>query len=385
MIKRIITGILCTGFLLFSAACSRSPEIENDLNEDEMSTRTRRTIATTATAVTTTMEELQTVMTEIEVSESQGDATELDVIGQNITTESLEWLIDSGVIPLNVTVLNLSNNQIDDLTPLKIFTELQDLTLTNNQIIDLTPLSEFDNLTTLVLIDNHIRDVTPLSALTGLVSLDLINNRIYDISPLSGLTNLEFLDLSYNQIIDFSPLTNITHLNSVSISHNPTNDVNSLKSMQNLKEISMEYTALTQEQIADFQEAMPDCNVTANDDSGINPIGMPISGAEIMTGIWDVTTFEIDGTDVIEVIIAEEGSADTIENRMYHEFYRDGTFKAVFYTEKMIGVYQLIDNQLTLVYDNQPTNNAVLDGNSFSFIFDIELSEAFMVYAKEES
>ncbi|NJL60049.1 MAG: hypothetical protein HC887_10835 [Desulfobacteraceae bacterium] len=56
------------------------------------------------------------------------------------------------------------------------------------------------NLTELYLSINQISDISPLSVLTDLTILGLIHNQINDISPLSALTNLEQLYLGENPI-----------------------------------------------------------------------------------------------------------------------------------------------------------------------------------------
>ena len=72
--------------------------------------------------------------------------------------------------------------------------------------------------------NNQITDISPLAGLTNLTNFGLLNlgrNKISDLSPLAGLTNLERLNLSYNQISDLSPLKGLTNLKSLDLSGNP--------------------------------------------------------------------------------------------------------------------------------------------------------------------
>ena len=69
-----------------------------------------------------------------------------------------------------------------------------------------TFLSSLTNLTVLQLRQNGISDISPLLSLTNLTDLTLLGNQISDISPLSSLTNLTLLILAENQISDISPL-----------------------------------------------------------------------------------------------------------------------------------------------------------------------------------
>jgi internalin A len=61
--------------------------------------------------------------------------------------------------------LNLSNQNISDLTPLTSLNHLTQLNLYGNQIQDLTPLANLKNLNRLILGNNQISDLKPLSSL----------------------------------------------------------------------------------------------------------------------------------------------------------------------------------------------------------------------------
>jgi internalin A len=67
----------------------------------------------------------------------------------------------------------------------------------NNQISNLSSLVNLENLSMLYLDDNQIRDVTPLSVMTNMSGwLSLRNNQINDLSPLLSLTNLSTLSVT---------------------------------------------------------------------------------------------------------------------------------------------------------------------------------------------
>jgi hypothetical protein len=160
----------------------------------------------------------------------------------DITSEQLTEKIMSGEIPKNVTWLDLSGNQISDITPLSELTELRQLFLVNNQIIDLTPLSGLTNLETLDLYRNQITDITPLSGLKNLGGafggLFLGRNQIVDISSLSSLTKLEWLELNNNLITDFTPLESLTNLTFVTLHDNPATDEHIAEVRANMKKFS---------------------------------------------------------------------------------------------------------------------------------------------------
>ena len=90
-----------------------------------------------------------------------------------------------------LTNLNLSDNQISDITPLGHFTSLVNLYLSRNQISDITPLGTLTNLQWNLWIDgNQISDLTPLETLTKLTTLAICYNPYTNISPIATLENL---------------------------------------------------------------------------------------------------------------------------------------------------------------------------------------------------
>jgi internalin A len=102
--------------------------------------------------------------------------------------------------------LELSGNEISDLSGISDLVSLQKLVLNRNQLIDIVALASLTNLASLSLIDNQIRDIGALSSLTGLKILLLDNNHIADIGIVAGLADLFGLWLSGNPIADLQPL-----------------------------------------------------------------------------------------------------------------------------------------------------------------------------------
>ena len=100
------------------------------------------------------------------------------------------------------TKLDLTENNITDLTPLAGLTKLEELFLWENWITDVTPLAELTLLEELFLQGNKITDITPLAELTGLEELYLEANQITGLTPLAGLTKLKILNLYGNPIPD---------------------------------------------------------------------------------------------------------------------------------------------------------------------------------------
>lgn len=96
----------------------------------------------------------------------------------------------------NITRIEFSANEINDLGPLRELKQLTILCLDSNRITDISPLAGLTGLRELNLRDNSIHDITPLRELSGLKWLFLGENQIQDISVLLELKELEVLNLS---------------------------------------------------------------------------------------------------------------------------------------------------------------------------------------------
>jgi len=101
--------------------------------------------------------------------------------------------------------INLNNLQ------LKTFTE-QDV-LDYCQLNDINP----DNITELYLLNNELIDISGLKLFKNLENLSLSNNQIKDISVLKYLKNLEHLNLERNQLTDISVLKDLKKLKQLNI------------------------------------------------------------------------------------------------------------------------------------------------------------------------
>jgi internalin A len=112
----------------------------------------------------------------------------------------------------NLLAIDLENNEIADLEPLKGLTLVQQLNLAGNKITSAAPLAELKKLQYLDLHKNQISDVAPLADLKALQFLDLADNQIKDIAPLAGLAKVHALYLTNNPVADFAPLAQLKNI-----------------------------------------------------------------------------------------------------------------------------------------------------------------------------
>ena len=167
----------------------------------------------------------------------------LDLSENKITSiQSLEKLT-------NLKALEISNASIRDWRPLYNKSQLKCLYLESCNIKDLKPLESLfehlhNSLGYLSLRDNLITDIAPLSKLTNLLYIDLCENQITDVSPLQALSNPAIVDLSCNRITDFSYINrNIS--GSLTLDDNPITSLKPISKLTQQPDVSLQDMELT--------------------------------------------------------------------------------------------------------------------------------------------
>jgi hypothetical protein len=94
--------------------------------------------------------------------------------------------------------LNLSFNNIEDLSPLLKLSDLVSVKLRGNKISSLPDLSSLENLSYLDLSGNELIDIKNIKTAKGLYFLNLSGNSIKNIDSIASLDKLKFLNLSNN-------------------------------------------------------------------------------------------------------------------------------------------------------------------------------------------
>ncbi len=124
----------------------------------------------------------------------------------------------------NVTELDLSGQNLSDISALTACTDLRRLNLAGNQLTDLSPLMNLPNIEWLNISDNSISDLRPIMGLSSLRYVNASRNYISDTAAVGTMTGLTELYLSYNEIKDFSGLRNLTNLKTLSVKDTGLND-----------------------------------------------------------------------------------------------------------------------------------------------------------------
>lgn len=151
---------------------------------------------------------------------------------------------------VSITVLDLSECELTDVSFLSMFTNLQELDLSWNNLSDTTSLPELKHLTKLDLSYNFISEIQVLSSYTELTELSLRANSLEWLtkpkeqaeeaevngetlpaveSVFTGLTGLRRLDLSYNILTDVSELVGLTALEYLNLEKNRITDFSAVE------------------------------------------------------------------------------------------------------------------------------------------------------------
>lgn len=107
-----------------------------------------------------------------------------------------------------------------------------ELNLAFRDIEDLEGAEYCVNVVSMDLSNNSISNIFPLKSLPYLVALDLSHNQIYDITDLEEITPLKVLDLSYNEIEDIDPLLKLHHLEYVNLISNNFSSKSTLETLK---------------------------------------------------------------------------------------------------------------------------------------------------------
>jgi internalin A len=145
-----------------------------------------------------------------------------------LTAVSLQNLGIYDISPLsqlNLSWLDVSDNAINDVSPLMWLDTLRWLDIANNPIHDVSKLAVLNKLHSLYMGGNAITDLsqvyTLLKGLPDLSTVRLDNLGISDVSPLASLTGLRSLKLNDNAVSDLSPLIKLDGLDDLELKRNP--------------------------------------------------------------------------------------------------------------------------------------------------------------------
>ncbi|EIJ42935.1 Leucine Rich Repeat (LRR)-containing protein [Beggiatoa alba B18LD] len=161
----------------------------------------------------------------------------------NLSTLYLSYNLLSNVSGLetlvNLSILYLSSNQLDTVLGLETLINLSGLDLRNNKLSNILGLERLVNLSSLYLRANQLSHVLELGMLVNLSELGLSSNQLSSMSGLEMLVNLSALDLRNNQLSHVSGLEMLVNLSSLDLSDNQLSHISGLETLQNLSSLDL--------------------------------------------------------------------------------------------------------------------------------------------------
>ncbi|MEQ1826342.1 MAG: leucine-rich repeat domain-containing protein [Pirellula sp.] len=171
------------------------------------------------------------------------------VVGKGKGIKNLEGLQHCKVI----MKLDLENNEIVDLTPIKELKQLQSIDLSSNKIESLEPISQLVNSQYLQLSKNAISDLSPLKDMSNLRSLYISDNKIKSLEPLAVLKKMWSLNVAGNPIDNLTPISQLKGLDSINLKGC------GIKSVEFIRNLNPNFLMLQGNPIEDFGPLVEAC------------------------------------------------------------------------------------------------------------------------------
>lgn len=121
---------------------------------------------------------------------------------------------------INITALDVSNNNLTVIPSIVTLTKLEQLTCSNNQLTQLPDLNVFNNLKYINCNYNKITSLPVLTNLTRLEQLLASNNQLSSLSEFYKPSLLIVLEVNNNQLVSIPDLSTFSSLTSLNLTHN---------------------------------------------------------------------------------------------------------------------------------------------------------------------
>jgi internalin A len=141
---------------------------------------------------------------------------------------------------ISLAELDLSNNKIADVTPLKNLKQVQMLLLTDNQVEDIAPLGDMQNLQYVELSKNKVKNIAPLAQCTNMHSIYVSTNQVTDLKSVFGLQRLGVLYADHNKVTAIDGINGLRSLWSLSLNENEISDLKPLVGLTGLNSLYLE-------------------------------------------------------------------------------------------------------------------------------------------------
>jgi internalin A len=161
--------------------------------------------------------------------------------------------------------LDLENNEISDLAPLKDLKLLQSIDLASNKIESLEPLAGLVQSQYLQLSKNSIVDLSPLKEMSNLRSLYISDNKIKSIEPIKELKKMWTLSIGGNPLEDTAPIGQLKGLDSINLKGC------GIKSIEFIRGLSPNFLMLQGNSISDLNPLVEVCEADSKGERRFAP------------------------------------------------------------------------------------------------------------------
>lgn len=150
--------------------------------------------------------------------------------------QDLKWIPETN----RLVWMDLRQNLIEDLGPLRRAKNLTRVFLSRNSIVSIEALGDLKALEFLQIFENReLKDLSPLSKLTKLRYIQAAGCSISDLSTIQGIKSLGELDFQRNQIVSLEPLRNLENLFVVRLGENQIRSIEGLGQLKKLEGLSV--------------------------------------------------------------------------------------------------------------------------------------------------
>lgn len=153
------------------------------------------------------------------------------VVGKGKGIKSLEGLQHCK----SLMKIDLENNEIVDINPIRELKLLQSIDLSGNKIESIEPLSQLVKSQYLQLSKNNITDLASLKELNELRSLYAAGNKIKSLEPIANLKKLWTLDVSGSPIENYASISNLRGLTTLNLKSTGLKDLEFVRPLTELK------------------------------------------------------------------------------------------------------------------------------------------------------
>ena len=265
-------------------------------------------------------------------------SSSLALQNKNLTSDTLSGLD----IFYNISVIDLSDNNITNVSVLTNFKRLYSINLSNNKVTDVSALKDLENLGSINLSGNN--NVNGYEQLDNLYQINLSNTNLSALNNISNNERLSQLDLSNNTQLDYNSLklpknisylvldntnfknnnlSNLKNLYSLSIKNNGLKNLDSLRNIKSLTSLDVSnneitnFSALTEI----FGKSDDEDAISEDEDYGYYGYTSLIAKENNISDISIINNIKVDSVDLSNNKITDLSALDNNKIKMIRLSY----------------------------------------------------------------